>query len=497
MAGAEKAYLAIDLGASSGRAILGRFNGGNLELEEVHRFGNGPVEENDGLHWDAEYLFSEVKRGIAKASEVAGDALVSLGVDTWGVDYGLLDSEGNLLEKPFNYRDPRTEGIPEKTFEIVPRDEIFRNTGLQFMRINTLFQLMAEIFAQSGKLDNADTLLMTADLFNYWLTGSKLSEHTLASTSQCFNPSTGGWAVEMLERLGIPTDIFPEIIESGRAIGGLKESIAAETGAENVEVIAVGSHDTASAVVATPARGSNFAYLSSGTWSLLGTELTAPILSEECLASNFTNEGGVLGTIRLLKNATGLWIVQECQRVWKESGEDLGFATLAEMARDAEPFAAVIDPDAPEFQLPGDMPGKLSEFCRRTGQNIPKDKASVVRTVLESLALKSRSILENVEYLADTKMGVLHIVGGGSKNKTLNQFIADAIGRKVVAGPAEATAIGNVIMQMIAKDDLQSVEEGRALVRRSFEMEEYSPRTELDWSQPYELLQELIERETQ
>lgn len=481
----EKVYVALDLGASSGRAMLARYNGGTLTLEEVHRFDNGPVDMEDGLHWDADYLFDQMKKGLARAVEAAGDKLVSIGVDTWGVDYALLDANGNLLSQPFNYRDSRTDGMMEKTFEIVPKETIFEKTGLQFMQINTLFQLMSEVLDGGERLAKAETLLMMADLFNYWLSGRKASEHTLASTSQCFNPCTGTWAADMLEELKIPSRIFPEVVEAGCVLGELKADIAKETSARGVSVVAVGSHDTASAVAATPAKGENFAYLSSGTWSLLGMELKSPIINKECLASNFTNEGGVLGTIRLLKNATGLWLVQECRRIWKEQGEDLSFDEMESLADDAEPFTAFVDPDAAEFQSPCDMPENIRAYCRRTKQTVPADKGALLRVIFESLALKSRKILENAEHLAGNKMGVLHIVGGGSKNRTLNQYVADAIGRRVVAGPAEATALGNVMMQMIAMDDLQSVEDGRSLIRRSFELENYDPSNAAGWAEAY------------
>ncbi len=489
----EKTYIAIDLGASNGRAMLGRFNGTTLVLEEVHRFPNGPVEEEDGLHWDAEGLFNEIKIGIGKAVAVAGDSVSSVGVDSWGVDYGLLGVDGKLIENPFNYRDSRTDGVPEEAFKRVSRDTIFEKTGIQFMQINTLYQLMSDVLAENGKLERADCLLMMADLFNYMLTGKKRNERTLASTSQCFNPKTGTWAVDITDKLGIPSKIFPDIVEAGSILGKLLPEIAVETGAENLSVIAVASHDTASAVVATPAEGEDFAYLSSGTWALLGTELSEPIISTDCLRSNFTNESGAFGTIRLLRNATGLWVLQECRRVWNEAGANLSFDKIDSLIDAAEPFVALIDPDAADFQSPGDMPARIREYCRRTGQNVPDDKGVIARIALESLALKCRFALEQVEELAGIDAGTLHVVGGGTKNKLLNQFVSNAIGRRVVAGPTEATALGNVIVQMVALGDLQSVEEGRALIRRSFDMETYEPVGGDAWDAACERLKKIIE----
>lgn len=489
----QKSYIAIDLGASSGRAILGRFNGGVLEIEEVHRFENGPVEKSDGYHWDVERLFSEIKTGIAKAIAAGAGTVSSVGVDSWGVDYGLLDADGSLLREPFSYRDPRTDGMMEKAFSALTREEIFADTGIQFMQINTLYQLLAEIESDDGALDSADSLLLMADLFNYLLTGKLAGEHTLASTSQCFNPSTGTWAVDMAGKLGIPAAIFPEVVEAGSVLADLKPEIAAEVGAEGLPVVAVAAHDTASAVAATPAKSGNFAYMSLGTWSLLGTELSAPVLSDVCLDHNFTNEGGVFGTIRLLKNATGLWIIQECRRVWAEAGEEFSFAELAGMAAEAEPFTAFIDPDADLFQSPGDMPERIRQFCRDTKQSVPDDKAAIVRIALESLALKSRCNIERLEDVCGSHMGVLHVVGGGIQNKLLVQMIADAIGRQVVAGPVEATALGNIMLQMIALEDLQTVEEGRAMIRRSIELETYDPAQGKLWSDAYDRMLRLID----
>jgi len=486
--GEIKSYIAVDLGASSGRVMLGRTNGGVLELEELHRFDNGPVEMPDGYHWDIERLFAEVKIGVAKAC-AAGAAPRSIGVDSWGVDYGLIDAEGELIAPPFSYRDSRTDGMLEKAFQQIPREDIFQRTGLQFMQINTLFQLLAE---SEERLDKARHIMLIADIFNYLLSGKPRCEHTLASTSQCFNPSTGDWARDLLEELGLPSAIFPPIVEAGSVLGGLRSELAAELGAPELPVVAVGAHDTASAVAATPSKTPYFAFMSLGTWSLLGTELSGPVLSDECLAHNFTNEGGVLGTNRLLKNTTGLWIVQECRRVWAEQGDEHSYAELAEMAAAAEPFRALIDPDAREFQAPGDMPENIRRFCRRSGQPVPETPGGLLRAVYESLALKSRWIVERLEEISGNSLGVLHVVGGGSQNKFLLQLIANAVGRPVLAGPVEATALGNVLMQMIAMEDLQTIEEGRAMIRRSVELLSYEPSGGAEWDEAFDRMMKLL-----
>lgn len=488
----EKSYIAIDLGASSGRAILGRFNGAALELEEIHRFENGPIEKEDGYHWDTERLFAEIKTGISKAVVASAGTAGSVGVDSWGVDYGLIAPDGRLLRQPFSYRDSRTDGMVGKAFGVVPRDEIFAATGIQFMQINTLFQLLADMEQGSGILEQADCLLLMADLFNYMLTGKRASEHTLASTSQCFNPSTGTWALDMVERFGMPRRIFPEVVEAGSVLGWLRPEIGAEVGAQGLPVVAVAAHDTASAVAATPAKGAGFAYMSLGTWSLLGTELSAPVLTDLCREHNFTNEGGVFGTTRLLKNATGLWIVQECRRLWAEAGEELSFSEMAEMASGAEPFTAFIDPDADIFQTPGDMPARICSFCRDTKQKVPADKAAILRVAFESLALKSRLNIEQLEEVCGKHVGVLHIVGGGTQNKVLVQMIADAVGRQVLAGPVEATALGSIMLQMIALEDIQTVEEGRAMVRRSVALETFDPAPGNLWEVAGERMKALL-----
>jgi rhamnulokinase len=486
-------FLAFDLGAASGRAVVGRFDGERLTLQEVHRFPNGPVQARDSLHWDVLYLYSELKHGLIKSRDEYGLELVSLGLDTWGVDSALIDKLGALLGNPYHYRDARTNGMFDEAFRRVSREEIFEQTGIQFLQINTLYQLLSMVISESPLLSATATLLMTPDLFNYWLTGQKVSESTIASTSQCFNPNTGDWAESLLEKMGIPTHIFPEIVEPGTVLGKLARTVAEETGANGVSVVAPGCHDTACAVAAVPADGNQYAYLSSGTWSIVGAETSKPVITPKSLAYNFTNEGGVCGTIRLLNNMTGMWLIQECQRTWAAEGAPLSYDEITYMAQAAPPFARLIDTDAAEFLAPGDMPTRIREFCLRTNQRPPENKGAVARTVLESMTLKYRWTLEKLEEILECRLEPLHIVGGGSQNQLLNQFTANAIDRPVVTGPIEATAVGNILMQMLALDHIASLEEGRAVVRRSFETRTYLPREANRWNDAYERYLNLIE----
>ena len=479
-------YVAFDLGASSGRAIVGGFDGQRLVLHEVHRFENGPVESDGHLHWNVRGLFDEITAGLAKAVERFGADLAGVGIDTWGVDYGLLGADGQLLEDPFHYRDRRTDGILERAFTQVPRDEIYRQTGTQFMQFNTLFQLLACAEQQPDLLARAERLLFMPDLLGCWLAGRQVVERTIASTSQCLDPRTGEWATGLLERLGIPPGIFGEIVEPGTVLGPLADGLAETTGARGVRVIAPGCHDTASAVAAVPAESDDYAYLSSGTWSLMGVEIPRPVITERSLAYNFTNEGGVCGTIRFLKNISGLWLVQECRRVWAEAGEALSFDELTRMAADAPAFAAMVDPDAEDFIAPGDMPRTIAEHCRRKGQSAPESKGSIIRTALESLALKYRQTLDRLEEMLGRRVSTLHIVGGGTQNELLSQFAADATGRAVVTGPIEATALGNLLMQLLADGAIDSLAQGRALIRRSVQTKVYQPQADPRWAEAHE-----------
>jgi rhamnulokinase len=480
-------YLALDLGAESGRAMLGTSDGAHLELEEVHRFANGPVRLPDGLHWDVLHLWEEIKTGIRLAARrCPDDGLASIAVDTWGVDFALLDRQGVLLGNPYHYRDRRTEGTQAELFRRVPREQVFAATGIQFMPINTLNQLLAMVTAGSPILEAADTFLTMPDLFNYWLCGAVVCEQTNATTTQCYDPNRQDWAREILETVGIPARIFPKIVPPGTVLGTLRPELAEELGIRPVPVVAPACHDTGSAVAAIPARDSHFAWISSGTWSIMGVEAPKPVINEETLACNMTNEGGVAGTWRLSKNIIGLWLVQECRRTWAHAGEELSYDEITRLAGEARPFLAAIDLDAEEFLAPGDMPARIREACRQSGQAVPETKGEIVRVALESLAFKYRWLLGRLERLLGYRLDPIHVIGGGSRNALLNQFTADATHRTVVAGPVEATALGNILMQGVALGHLGSLTEGRELVRRSVTPQVFEPRSPAAWDAAYE-----------
>lgn len=479
-----KKILAFDLGAESGRGILGLFDGKKLKLEVIHRFGNGAVRTLDSLHWDVLRLHAEMLNGMRIAAAEHG-GVDSLGIDTWGVDFGLLGRGGTLLGNPRHYRDPHTEGYPEQAFSTFSKADIFRHTGIQFMRFNSLYQLLAMQRDKSPLLDAAETLLFMPDLFHYFLTGIKANEFTDASTSQLLDPTTRTWAWPVVEKFGLPRKIFGSLVKPGTVLGPLRPTVAAETGLQPIPVIAPGTHDTASAIAAVPAGTGSWAYISSGTWSLMGVELAAPLVGEASLAANFTNEGGIAGTTRFLKNVMGLWLVQECRRCWERAGKPLGYDELTRLAEAAPAFVSLVDPDDGTFILPANMPNALGDFCRRTGQPAPADVGATVRCALESLALRYRWVLEKLEELTGQKRDVVHIVGGGCNNKLLCQFTADACKRQVVAGPVEATAIGNVLVQAIGLGLIGSLAEGREVVRSSFAVETYEPRNVERWDEPY------------
>lgn len=478
-------YLAFDLGAESGRAVLGKFDGERLVLSTLHRFPNGPVRVFDSLYWDVLRLFGEIKSALILFRRQEGDLLEGVGVDTWGVDFALLGRDGQLLANPHHYRDVRTEGMLEAAFARVPREEIFETTGIQFMEINTLYQLLAMKLQGDPLLDQAQALLMMPDLFHYWLTGVRACEFTEATTSQCYDPRAGDWARPLMERLGLPTHFLQPIVRPGTVLGPLYPSVAEEVGLSGVRVIAPATHDTGSAVAAVPAHGEDFVYISSGTWSLMGVEVREPVITRESLAYNFTNEGGVFGTFRLLKNIMGLWLVQECRRVWAQQGEEHSYDELTALAAQAPAFGPLVDPDAHDFLRPGDMPARLRDFCARTGQRVPESKGEIVRCALESLALKYRWVLERLEEMLGKRLSVIHIVGGGSQNELLCQFAADATQRPVLAGPVEATALGNILMQAIAMGRIGTLEEGREVVRRSCALKAFEPGPAAPWEEAY------------
>jgi rhamnulokinase len=479
-----RVYLAVDLGAESGRVMAGLYDGRKFRLEEVHRFQNGPVSLGGTLRWDLLRLWSEVQNGLTVAARKYGKSIRSVGADTWGVDFVLLSRHGEMLGLPFHYRDARTNGRVEKACRKVSRSRIFSQTGLQFMQINTLFQLLAVRETTPELLEKADCLLFMPDFFHWALCGSRVAEFTIASTSQCLNPSTRDWAGGLLSAFGLPRRVFPKIVAPGTKLGGVRSEIAQRTGLANVAVIAPPSHDTASAVAAVPTAASgkpNWAYLSSGTWSLLGVEVKAASLSARTQELNFTNEGGLDGTYRLLKNIMGLWLVQECKRAFEARGKRYEYSALAKMAVKVKPLRSLVNPDDPRFLNPPDMPAAIQQFCRETRQPVPQSEAELVRCAYESLALKYRQVIGWLEELTGQRIEVIHVVGGGSKSAVLNQFAADACQRPVVAGPVEATAMGNLLVQARADGQLSSLAEIRALVRSSSELTTFVPGPAAPW----------------
>ncbi len=456
-----------------------------MVLEEVHRFPNGPVNVRGTLHWDVLRLWSDIQAGLAKAGDRYGKQVAGIGLDTWGVDFGLLSADGALLGNPYHYRDSRTDGVMEAAFERVPREEVFARTGIQFMQFNSLFQLFAMVEAASPMLDVAQTFLNMPDLLNFWLTGRKVSEFTIATTTQCYDPRAGDWAYGLIEALGIPPAIFGEIVPPGTVLGPLLSSVSGETGLDAVPVIAPATHDTGSAVAAVPMDPEDAIYLSSGTWSLMGVESKTPIINDDMLRWNLTNEGGVGGTFRILKNIMGLWLVQECRREWQRAGEEHGYGEMVDMAAAAPAFGPVIWPGDDSFLAPGDMTVRMAAFCERTGQTPPATKGEFLRCALESLALEYRWVAGCLDELTGKRLGTIHIIGGGAQNRLLNQLAADATGRTVVTGPIEATALGNVLVQAMALGHIGSISEGREVINASFDLETYEPQNTVVWDDVY------------
>ncbi len=468
--------LAIDIGASSGRVMLGRWDGSHITLEEVHRFANGMVERDGHLFWDVNRLWREIQTGIQRYATQENQALLaSIGIDTWAVDYALLDDNGALIGDPYAYRDPRNEGMAELVDAIIPPEELYERTGLQRLPFNTLYQLYAE--RNGPRLAAAATLLLIPDLFHYWLTGARVAEYTNATTTMFLDARQRVWATDLLERLGLPTCILPPLVMPGTRLGSLLPEVQHAVGLRrSVEVIAVGSHDTASAVAAIPGLDAHSAYISSGTWSLVGVERTEPLISAEARQLNVTNEGGVYGTTRLLKNVSGLWLLQECQRRWNDEGRQLTWDEIIAQAEAAPPLRALIDPDAPEFLAVGDMPARIRDYCRRTGQPIPETVGEIARCCLESLALRYRQVIETLEQLTGQPITTVRIVGGGSQNILLCQLTADACRRTVVAGPTESTALGNILVQAIAMGYLPDLATARQTVAASVPQQVYRVR---------------------
>jgi rhamnulokinase len=487
--GQTKTYLAFDFGAESGRAVLAHLHAGAITTEEIHRFPNEPVSYGGSLHWDVARLWWEVRRALAKLKQTKLDGI---GVDCWGVDYALLGDRGELLQNPYHYRDSRTNGTMEEVFRIVSKEEIYRATGIQFMPINTLYQLFAAKRDTPRIFQAAQRLLTIPDLFHYWLTGNAVCEYTNASTTQMLNSATRNWATDLLDRLEIPAALPVAIVEPGSIIGALRSDLAQDRRLSDTAVIAPASHDTGSAVAAITAREGT-AFLSSGTWSLIGIELDSPVITPESLQMNFTNEGGVGGTIRLLKNVMGLWMVQCCRQSWTAKGHEFDYGKLMELAEAESPFSCLIDPDDDSFLRPHDMPVAIDQFCAKTHQAAPSSPGMYIRTILESLALKYRVVLKNIEQLTRQRIQQVRVIGGGSKNRLMNQLTADATGKTVLAGPAEATALGNAGIQILATGGASSLREVRAVIDRSFRTEVFEPSGTDVWERQAERFQHYCE----
>lgn len=479
----KKVYLAVDLGAGSGRVLAGEFDGNRIELHELNRFDNTPVELPSGWHWNITALYQNILDGLTKAAETYGDSAISIGIDTWGVDYGLFDKDGRMLGLPYQYRDSRTDEMMEAAYSRVPKKEIYAATGIQFMFFNSIFQLLSEIERKNTALDQAEDLLFLPDLLGYWLTGEKTQERSIASTSQLYNPKTKNWDYDLIERLGLPKQLFKDISDSGTELGKLRESVASTTGLVNTKVITVAGHDTASAVAAVPSQSPTPAFLSSGTWSLIGLELPEPVISEESYEDAFTNEIGVGGKVRFLKNICGLWLIQESKRYWLNNGEDVPYGKMASLASEAQPFRSLINPDDPRFVEAGRMPEKIQEYCDETGQPIPETKGQIIRCIYESLALRYATVWQRLIRYTEHKPKTLHIVGGGCQDKLLNQFAANAIGVRVAACPVEATGLGNILAQMLADGTITNLSEGREIVLRSSLVETFEPADQVPWAE--------------
>lgn len=479
--------LGFDFGASNGRAMHGAFDGEKLSIMEIHRFENNPVWVQNTLHWDVLRFLHEIRQGIAKTIQ-KGFSPKSIGIDTWGVDFGLLDREGHLISNPVHYRDARTEGMMDSAFQILPKEEIFRYTGLAFMPFNTLYQLLALQKNQPAMLDHARTLLFMPDLLSYCCTGEMGTEYTIASTSQLTNPRDRNWSAQILEAFHLPSAIFTKIHEPGAVRGSLSASIRDELGLkDNILVIAGAQHDTAAAIAAVPATEKDFAYISSGTWSLLGVETNDPVVSSGVMDANYTNEGGVCHSTRVLKNIMGMWILQECRRNWLMDGSCEDYAELAMLAEKEKPFRSVFDPDDDRFLPQGDMPERIQAYCVETKQPIPVTHGQFARAIYESLALKYCWAIRRLERdILGREISCLHIVGGGSNNLLLNQMAANAVGKPVLAGPREATAIGNLLMQAMTLSEIDSLESLRRIVRASFETIEYLPQNTGQWQDAYD-----------
>jgi len=475
----QKKVLAIDFGASSGRAITGTFDGSKIELSEIHRFSNDSISFNGTLYWDTLHQLYEIKQGLLKSRAIEG--IESIGIDTWGADFGLLDNKGFLLENPIHYRDVRTKGMVEAATRILSYEEIYFESGLEIKQFNTLFQLLAVKQKRPELLDRVGTFLMMPDLFNYYLTGEKHSEYTISSTTQLLDIKNHRWSSTLINKFGFPANIFREVIEPGTISGKLSAEICEDVGIKSIPVISVASHDTQSAIAAVPVENSDFAYISSGTWSIMGTELDSQVISEASMHESFSNEGGYSKKICYLKNITALWLIQESRRQWQRDGDDVSFADIESEARSARPFACFINTDSAEFISPGDIPRRIRKFCASTGQYVPKTRGEVARCIYESLAMKYRFVLHNLELTTGKNFQSLYVIGGGVKDRFLNTLTANACDREVIAGPVEATTIGNVIVQLIALGEISSLSQARHIVAGSVNFSHFEPQDIAGW----------------
>lgn len=492
---AEHVYLGVDLGAESGRVMAGLWDGERMRLEELHRFPNGGVWVGDSLKWDVVRLWGEIQHGLGEAGRRFGSAVRSVGVDTWGVDSVLLSGSDELLGLPFHYRDPRTRGVMARVIQSIPRAEIFAQTGLQFMEINTLFQWVSLKEQHPELLDAARCLLMMPDFFHWCLSGEKRAEFTNATTTQFYHPLKRDWARGLLDRLQLPSGILPPVVDPGTVLGPLRSNLAQRVGLPGVRVIAPATHDTGSAVAAVPTESSgrsNWAYISSGTWSLMGVEIQEALLTPRALECDLTNEGGIQGTYRLLKNIMGLWLVQQCKRSFERAGHTHSYEDLVTLASKAPALRSLVNPDASPFLSPEDMPRALQEQCRATGEPVPEDEGALIRCALESLALKYAVTLRGLEESTGIPVDVIHVVGGGSRNHLLNQFTADACQRPVLAGPVEATVLGNVLVQAQADGQIRDLPQLRSVVRQSGGIQRFEPRDGARWAGAYERFTRLL-----
>lgn len=485
-----KSVLAFDFGASSGRAIIGTLENGKITMKEIHRFSNDPVMLNGTMYWDTLRQFYEIKKGIVKADRECD--YDSIGIDTWGVDFGLLDEHGELLENAVHYRDSRTDGMIENAFSKIPRDKVYEITGNEVAIFNTIFQMNALKEKRPWMLERADKFLFTPDLFNYFLTGEKKSEYTMATTSSLYNLRERKWSDEIIDAIGLKKEMFPELIESGTVVGELRDEICEELSISPKKVIAVCSHDTQSATVAVPTQEKDFIFISCGTWSLFGTEIEDPAIGPKSLALNVTNEGSYGGKVNFLKNVTGLWLIQESRRQWAREGKEYSYGELEALAQEAEPFQCFVDVDAPDFVAAGNMPKRIREFCRKTGQKVPETEGEIIRCIDQSLALKYRNVLEKIEYCLDKKYNKIHMIGGGIQSKLLCQMAANANNMEVVAGPIEATALGNLAVQFMALGEIKDVKEAREIVANSENFVTYAPENAKTWDDAYEKFKKIL-----